>query len=147
EDLLGPQMRRLMMHTDARASLAPRSMTTSPPPACLPDADALCESPSPDVLMGQLAPKSPDAPMVAAERPARVHEAKVIVDDGTPPAEQIVALAEATIVDDTVYGEEEEAVLEPSMSIPLDEGSMAIETKVAEKEETEETEEEPSPEA
>lgn len=169
DDLLGPLMRKLMLHTDARASLAPRSMTTSPPPACMADEDARCESPSPDALMGQLAPCSPEAPVVRAERPARaaaVHQAKVIVDEGTPTADQIVALGEATVVDDTVYaehdapqqdagaldsrwdedeaqagsdGEEEdeeaEAAPEPSMSIPVDEASMAADTKVAAKDE------------
>lgn len=155
EDLLGPMMRRLLLHTDTRASLAPRSMTTSPPPACLPDEDPLCESPAPDALMGQLAPRSPE-PALAIERskrPAPVHQPKVVIDEGTPTADQIVALAEATIVDDTVYGEhdemedEEEAealLLEPSMSIPVDEGSVAIETN-ATAEGTDEEVEAPSP--
>jgi PleD family two-component response regulator len=167
EDLLGPLMRKLMMHTDARASLAPRSMTTSPPPACMEDEDARCESPSPDALLKHLAPRSPEAPMVSGAKPARAaaHQAKVIIDEGTPAMDQIIALGEATIVDDTVYAEndgeeqdesaldsgwgesededehehehEHEGALEPSMSIPVDEASMALEmkTKVAVKEE------------
>jgi PleD family two-component response regulator len=168
DDLLGPAMRKLMLHTDARASLAPRSMTTSPPPACMVDEDAMCESPAPDALMGQLAPSSPEAPMVRAPRsPAPIHEPKVIVHEGTPAMDQIIALGEATVVDDTVYAEnddapfadagaldsgwgedeeeedqEAEAVPEPSMSIPVDEASMASETMVAAKDETEEREEE-----
>ncbi len=155
QDLLGPAMRALLAHTDTRASLAPRSMTTTPPPAveedaCAADGSELCESPAPDALVHELLHRSPEPAVArAAAEPAVKAEAAATettaTDDepaeGTPPAEQILALGEATIIDDTRYAEktgdedreedeEEEAeaapAAEPSMSIPIDEGSIAI---------------------
>ncbi len=150
QDLLGPAMRALLAHTDARAALAPRSMTTTPPPAveegaCASDRDELCESPAPDALVRELLHRSPVPAQAAppSEAPAKAEAAeapapKDAEPEGTPPAEQILALGEATVVDDTRYemkeeaGEEEDEhedeapAAEPSMSIPIDEASVAL---------------------
>lgn len=147
QDLLGPAMRALLAHTDTRASLAPRTMTTTPPPAveegaCAADKSELCESPAPDALVRELLHRSPE-PMKAAPakepEPKAEKREKVETVEETPSVEQILALGEATVVDDTRYEEkvdaaaheeeeveEEPAPKEPSMSIPIDEASVAI---------------------
>lgn len=49
-------------------------------------------------------------------------------DTGTPPHDQIIALAEPTIVDDTTYAERERAEAEQAMdaAIPVDEASQSL---------------------
>lgn len=114
EDLLGPKATELLAHSDARASFAPKSATPAPIPAlgepCPSHADApVCESPFPaeaameDAVLREIASRSPDAAPVNAR----------VEPDGTPPVDQILALAEPTIVDDTVYEEKKET------SIPI----------------------------
>lgn len=49
-------------------------------------------------------------------------------DNGTPTHDQILALAEATVVDDTTYAERETAAAEPALDsgIPVDEASRSL---------------------
>jgi DNA-binding response OmpR family regulator len=142
EDLLGPEVARLAQHTDARAKYAPRTTTPVPANECAIDPAApLCESPEPagvgssrradrgagsleDAVMREIATRSPE--------PARLGEPREVAScerpspspppyehEGTPTHDQILALGEATIVDDTTYGERE-------LSIPIDEVSISM---------------------
>ncbi|CAN5788353.1 hypothetical protein BH11MYX4_BH11MYX4_17150 [soil metagenome] len=142
-DLLGPEIARLAEHADSRAKFAPRTATPAPQPAndCATDREApLCESPEPtdvgagsleDAVMRELANRSPEPGQLAAppSRPSLIDPAVLrprtsppppaYEYEGTPPHDQILALTEATIVDDTTYGERE-------LSIPIDEVSASL---------------------
>ncbi len=136
KDLLAPEFVRLSRLTDLRASFAPRTATPAPVPAagsCAVDAAApLCESPDPgtaasleEAIMETVSHNSPkpateldptlDVALPtpsASSAPARARD-----DDGTPPHDQLLALAEPTVVDAVVYGEGEQSVpVEPSWS-------------------------------
>jgi len=145
-DMFTPTVAHLMQHTDTRASFAPRTATPSPVPAngmgaCANDAASpLCQSPAPsaaasleDAVLREVSHRSPEplqAMLPHAERapivepstlrprtsppPPTVEEAYM-----TPPAEQIAALGEATVIDDTTYGEprEESIPIEESLGI------------------------------
>ena len=129
-DLLGPEVERLIAQGDARALYAPR--TATPEPSCGVDAKSLCEgSPSPGAIAEAMSAESPAIepaePKAIARRP---------MDEGTPTADQIVALAEQTVIDDTLYGSEEGEVEAPkgevqeakvSEEIPVDEASRPLE--------------------
>jgi DNA-binding response OmpR family regulator len=123
-DMLRGATKSLLPHSDARAAFAPRAMTPSPIPAqegacVIPDPSVpICLSPSPgssieDVILGEAGgpPSSENAPAVASAidpPPVKVRTAPPPTCDeitGTPPVEQILALAEPTIVDDVVYHE------------------------------------------
>ena len=116
-DLLGPEIARLALHTDTRAKYAPRTATPEPLPAndCVADQAApLCESPDPggagsleDAVMREIAHRSPEPAELAYEE--------------TPPHDQILALGEATVVDDTTYGERD-----LSIPIPVEESSLPM---------------------
>lgn len=102
------------------------------PRACANDASApLCESPMPanaasleDAVMREIAHRSPEPGelVLPLDKPALVEPALLVKrssppppatsydDDGTPSHSQLLALAEPTIVDDTVY--------EPEPSVP-----------------------------
>lgn len=137
-DLLGPEVSRFVGLTDSRAQFAPRSNATPEPSAdvvrfarnaksekaandCAVDSDyPQCESPSPanaleasahdmfsspepaqlGLPLTQRAPTRDPDPSIAAPR--------VEIFEQTPPHDQIAALGEATIIDDTVYGEKPE---------------------------------------
>ncbi|MDB4942309.1 MAG: putative response regulator [Labilithrix sp.] len=134
-DLLAPEVLRLGNQGDVRAALAPRTATPEPmaATACNDEAAPLCESPDPDstsastlgdAVLREVATRSPvPGPMVPRPAP-RPHPTAtpgaVLVDDGTPTSDQIVAMSEATVVDDTTYAE-----ATPEPSIPVDE-SIAI---------------------
>ncbi|HEY8077409.1 MAG TPA: response regulator [Labilithrix sp.] len=141
QDLLGPEIARLMQCSDNRAAFAPKTATPAPEQAaqatCSPDPGDVCESPSPpapmdDAVMRELAQRSPTpiplslpadfSPVGVAEALAKSPEPREI--EGTPTYDQIVALAEPTIVDDTCYG-----AIDPS--IPIHEASQAIDLVVA----------------
>lgn len=125
--------------------------------ACAGDGAALCESPEPgdvnraagegasleDAVVREVAFRSPEpAPLglptipPAAPAPRRASAADAFDDEGTPPPEQILAMSEATIVDDTTYAERDAADTESAdaddeagsraaaePSIPIDEVS------------------------
>lgn len=143
KDLFGPAVQALLPHSDARALFAPKSVTPEEPvpvvvDACKNDVEVpLCTSPTPgeassleDAVLREVVSRSP-SPEDAAPAPS---ESAPLVDPqslrlrtsppppaceehyGTPPAEHIAALGEATVIDDTVY--------EPAPSIappPMDE--------------------------
>ena len=145
-DLLGPEVTRFSQHTDTRASFAPRTATPSPVPACKDDGVALCESPEPgdvrrtrgrssggsleDAVMHEIAFASP----VPAQLGLPLHKAtaqesplpSACEDEGTPPHDQIIALSEATVVDNTSYAERESAPESPDASIPIEEASISL---------------------
>ncbi|MBX3186154.1 MAG: response regulator [Labilithrix sp.] len=147
-DVFGPEIERSAQHTDARASFAPRTATPAPLPAndCVPDAPGpICESPAcpaasaplsaepasslEDAVMQEIAQRSPEPAQLrlalgaegiadpSKRRPQTSPPPEAVIEN-TPPHDQILALAEPTIVDDTVYGREP--------SIPIDEASRAI---------------------
>lgn len=124
-DLLSNEVERLIERGDARAAYAPRTKTAEPP-ACGNDEKPLCErSPSPGAIAEAMAAESPS---IEPAQPKLI--AKRATDEGTPTADQIVALAEQTIVEDTVYGQEEiEAApeVEAPAEIPVDEASRPVE--------------------
>jgi DNA-binding response OmpR family regulator len=140
QDLLGPEVARLLQHTDNRAAFAPKTATPAPAPesaaaaTCSPDPGEVCESPVPqgsaaavdDAVALELAHRSPtpfplslpeDAAIVGSTPSPRA-PAEL---EGTPTYDQILALAEPTIVD-AVY-----TIVDPSVPIPIVEGSIAIE--------------------
>jgi DNA-binding response OmpR family regulator len=165
-DMLFPVVASLLQHTDARASFAPRTATPSPipaleaalvPDACVSPSVPICVSVSPtpgpasleDAVLREVGLASPEpseadvaAFTSASPPPVRVRTSPPpapVRDEitATPPVEQILALAEPTIVDDTLYHEhsvsvrvdnasltdeeEEKAFFEPSVA---DEGRM-----------------------
>ncbi len=152
EDILGPEVERLAMHSDTRASFAPHTATPEPMAAgaggklgtneCSNDTNsALCESPEPadvrrhdgsleDAVMNELALRSPSPAQLALPLEAAAPEVGVktpYVDEGTPTHDQIVALTEATVVENTTYEQREAAAEElPEMSIPIDEISKPL---------------------
>jgi len=122
--------------------IVPSALLAAPSAAandCVTDSESpLCESPSPgnassleDAVLREVATRSPEpaqlglpidrplavdpVPATARSTPAASHGAD---DEGTPPHDQIIALAEPTVIDDTRYGED---AREPS--IPIAEGS------------------------
>jgi CheY-like chemotaxis protein len=143
EDMLMPAVGNLIPHTDTRASFAPRAVTPSPVPAladalvpegaCMDDVSApICTSPTPgtafeDAILEEIAHGSPEPaqallPIVSSEAAPIVVALPVIhaseledLYEGTPPAEQILALGEPTIVE-TTYRED---VPEPSVAVEL----------------------------
>ena len=136
DDLLAPEIARLAAHADARAKVAPRTATPAPLPAneCAEDPAPPCESPEAsvagsleDAVMREIATRSPEPLAMRTARPAMV-DPKVLhprkspvppaVDDFTPPHDQILALGEATVIDDTTYGDE---AAPDERSIPIDE--------------------------
>jgi len=151
-DLLGPEVTRLSQHTDTRASFAPRTVTPSPVPACKDDGTELCDSPEPgdvrgarrssegagaslaDAVMAEIAFQSPEPgqlglPIQKAAAASVSPPPPAFEDDGTPTHDQILALSEATVVDNTAYEEREsapEATSAPEASIPIDEASRSI---------------------
>lgn len=125
-DLLTPEVARIALYTDTRAAFAPRTATPMPSDsACTAEDDAaICESPEPgdvnratrqdaggsleDAVMNEIGLRSPE-PMpleLPAERLRAV--AKRDEYEGTPSPDQILAFAEATVIDNTVYGTEED---------------------------------------
>lgn len=147
KDLLGPAFDALLRHTDTRASFAPRFATPAPaeaagehPEACADDATSpRCESPSPgpaaslaDAVMREVLNRSPEPaqlelPRIHAAAPQARPEAEDASapppgceDEGTPPHDQILALAEPTLVDDTVYAEREPSIPITEASRPID---------------------------
>lgn len=115
------------------AALSPEDADAAVPPyptyadqtACADDANApLCESPVPspasfeDVVLREVAPRSPAPPLELLPPPPPSQRRTAFDEEssGTPSAHQIVALAEATVIDNTTYGEE----------IPVDEASAAL---------------------
>ncbi len=108
--------------------------------------EPICESPMPgdagsleDAVLREVSHRSPELPMSSAvsTRPPFV-EPKTLVprtspppptvaddDDGTPCRDQIIALGEPTVIDDTHYGEEHVSAA-PEASIPIDEASRPI---------------------
>jgi DNA-binding response OmpR family regulator len=121
EDMLAPAVKALLEHIDSRASFAPRAGTPSPLPAraCVDDGAApICVSPAPgpaaasleDAVLSKVSEPSPMDALAAMHEDLHEDELEDDEDDGhvatvTPPAEQIVALAEPTVVDQTVYAE------------------------------------------
>jgi DNA-binding response OmpR family regulator len=143
-DLLGPEITRLSQHSDTRASFAPRTATPSVP-ACKEDGIAQCESPQPgdvrragvshnssleEEVMRELAFQSPEpAPLGLPVQKAAAPDSPpppACEDEGTPTHDQILALSEATVVDNTSYAEREPASDAPEASIPIDEASRSI---------------------
>lgn len=156
EDLLGPEIVRLSAHTDTRAAFAPHTATPEPMATgalggakneCANDTgNALCESPEPanvkgdgsleDAVMNELALRSPEPaqlglPLDVASPVAAMKAA--YEDEGTPTHDQILALAEATVVENTTYeeraadGEGDDGDAERAeMSIPIDEYSKPL---------------------
>lgn len=136
-DLLGPEIARFVELTDSRASFAPRSAATPEPagagiarlskngrPAndCAADLGMpVCESPHPQTALEESArnmfsspePAQLGLPLAAVRAPVPEPDPSIeapraiMIDEGTPPHDQILALGEATIVDDTVYGEKD----------------------------------------
>jgi DNA-binding response OmpR family regulator len=124
------------------------------------DGRALCESPEPgdvgrdgagasleDAVMRELALRSPEPAQLGLplDRPVLIEPSSLRLrssappaplasaydDEGTPPHDQIIALAEPTVVDDTTYAvrEADEAAADidrADMSIPIDEASMLM---------------------
>ena len=131
-DLLGPVVRELLPHSDLRASFAPRTSTPEPEvagpaaSACSDDASVpLCTSPEPgeassleDAVMREVIHRSPEPTEAHAPQPQLLVDVQSLrlrtsppppaceEEYGTPPAEQILALGEATVIDDTIYGSE-----------------------------------------
>jgi DNA-binding response OmpR family regulator len=158
EDLLGPEVARLSAHSDTRASFAPHTATPEPMAAgavamlakneCANDTgNALCESPEPadvsggeqrgegsleDAVMNELALRSPEPAQLGL--PVEASEPIVAVkapyeDEGTPTHDQILALTEATVVENTTYEEREASEAEaerPDASIPIDDFSKPL---------------------
>ncbi|MCW5837045.1 MAG: response regulator, partial [Labilithrix sp.] len=94
----------------AEEASAPICTSPTPGSASLEDAvlhEVIHRSPDP------LPPVSLEAAALVGPQPPRPRTSPVppacAEDDGTPPAEQILALAEPTVVDDVVYGERVEA--------------------------------------
>ena len=145
-DLFGPEVTRLSQYTDTRAAFAPRTATPSPVPSvgrstadCVADTAApLCESPEPagsleDAVMREIAHRSPEPaqlglphqeraslidpqlPRARMTPPTTAHDAY----EETPPHDQILALGEATVLDDITY-------VERDVSIPIDEASISL---------------------
>jgi DNA-binding response OmpR family regulator len=153
EDLLGPEIERLAQHADARAMFAPRTATPAPVPAndCAADASApLCESPEPsdvvgshadadggagsleDAVLREIANHSPEPAQLEEPREPASCEGPTppppaYEKEGTPTHDQILALSEATVVDDTTYAERERSIPieDASVSLPLSEGGCA----------------------
>jgi hypothetical protein len=168
QDLLLPAATALLQHTDARASFAPRTATPSPvpahatealgPEACVSPSVPICvvTSPTPapasleDLVILEMSSDSPEPPVQAfGFDPAApivmpvtsAPPAPVVESTGTPPVDQILALAEPTVIDDVVYHEHSirlgatpEAELAPAPA-PADEAPS--QAKVFEKEEAE----------
>lgn len=172
EDLLAPEVKRMAEYSDMRASLMQHTMT--PPPAeslsaandCVADRGGpLCQSPSPgststleEAVLREVAFRSPTpaqlrlplAPAGAALATKKDEGDAPYVHEGTPPHDQLLALAEPTVIDGTSYGADEEEpaaaaasaadradaaddddataakVEEPSESIRIDEESMPL---------------------
>ena len=132
EDLLGPMVTKFMLHSDARASFAPRTTTPSPVPAlneaCPSLAEApICDSPMPataleDAVLREMVSRSPEpvATRFPTRRPPVVGPANTKLRmkttppppaiEGTPPADQIIALGEPTVIDSTTYEEKEASI-------------------------------------
>jgi len=156
-DLLEPEIARLAEHADSRAKLAPRTATPAPAPqapnACATDGDALCESPEPgdasagsleDAVMREIAHRSPEpaalgAPPAPSSRPSLIDPAVLrprtsppppaYEYERTPPHDQILAFGEATVVDDTTYGDHDLSIpIQESYSLPLISESRAAKT-------------------
>jgi DNA-binding response OmpR family regulator len=161
EDLLGPEVARLSAHTDTRASFAPHTATPEPMATgalaiakneCANDTgNALCESPEPavvkgeargadgsfeDAVMNELALRSPEPAQLGL--PLDVASPVVAVkaayeDEGTPTHDQILALTEATVVENTTYEERAASETETEtdgeradVSIPIDDFSKPL---------------------
>jgi DNA-binding response OmpR family regulator len=142
QDLLGPEIARLLAQSDNRAALAPKSPTPPPEPlteTCSPNPGEVCESPIPakaaeavsnprsldDAVMRELAYRSPTPiPLslpagISLVGPADTSSSPPpAAFEGTPAYDTIIALAEPTIVDNTLY-------VDTSMLIPIDEASVA----------------------
>ena len=151
QDLLGPEVARLSLHSDTRASFAPHTATPEPMAAgaalagklgtnaCAnDDGSALCESPEPagvghsrgadgsleDAVMNELALRSPEPAQLGLPRDALSPVLAVKApyeDEGTPTHDQILALTEATVVENTTYGERDAEAERSEVSIPIDE--------------------------
>jgi hypothetical protein len=160
KDLLTLAIEKLLEHSDARASFAPRSPTPAPgggavasaTETCSPDPGPVCESPlAPpasleDAVMREVAHRSPTPMQLALPvKDSVIIDPAVLAPESspppayepTPPHDQMVALAEPTIIDNTCYGaiaeEEERADERDDASIPIDEASrpMAPESDAA----------------
>ncbi len=153
-DLLEPEIARLAEHADSRAKLAPRSATPPPAPqaanACATDGETLCESPEPsdasagsleDAVMREIAHRSPEPASAGApsSRPSLIDPAVLrprisppppaYEYENTPPHDQILAFGEATVVDDTTYGDHDLSIpIQESYSLPLTSESRAAKT-------------------
>jgi CheY-like chemotaxis protein len=117
-DLLSRLVTDVAAHGDARAAFAPKTATAPAPEvdACESDASVpLCESPSPASLQEAVVREvihcspSESSEVIEASEPLT----------GTPPAEQIIALGEPTIIDDTVYASEAPPAAEPEQLTPF----------------------------
>lgn len=125
-DMLGPASGRFAKQADARMPLT----RTAAPGACAEDASPKCEgSPSvpratvgaDDIIARELSQRSPSPAQLALPLPkSEVKKPKLVIDedDGTPPHDQILALAEPTVVEHTHYGKDE--------SIPIFEASQSL---------------------
>lgn len=131
EDMLTPAIQALLPHVDTRADLPIRSLTPPPVDSCVDAAsEPICASPvpapaasveeavlrealhrspspSPVQMLKDMFPFDSPAPMIvdpAALRPRQMTPSPTFYEaTGTPPAEQIAALGEATLVENTVY--------------------------------------------
>jgi hypothetical protein len=119
EDLLAPMTTHFARHADARTAYAPKTPTPMPVPAvvdeavgpaaaaCIADEAPLCVSPLPGAtssIEDVIASTNADASPVPA--------------DLTPSKSALVALAEPTVVDDTVYGASEPSEAAPAVETP-----------------------------
>ncbi len=126
------------------------------------ESSAICTSPSPgpassleDAVLREVIHRSPEPAQAlpAVAEPASLVDPQSLrprsspvpppceateEDYGTPPADQIVALGEPTIVDDTVYGEERSDSVSVSVSVGLPKADRAeVEAKDADEDENE----------
>jgi DNA-binding response OmpR family regulator len=120
-DLLSASVTDVAAHGDARAAFAPKTATAPTPEvdACESDASVpLCVSPTPaeasslqEAVLREVIHCSPNEAneVIEASEPLT----------GTPPAEQIIALGEPTVIDDTVYASEPPPPAEPEQLTPF----------------------------
>lgn len=155
-DVFGPAVEIAMMSTDQRASLAPRTATPSPDAA----QSVAAEVPEPpasleDAVVQELSHRSPTPEDAKPSRPRDLVEAaslkprtspppaQVDVYEGTPHMEEIVALAEPTVLDDAPVAEwdaardddeddDDSAVLELAQRTSADDDEMDDDDRVLE---------------